>query len=109
MNDRNASTPIAAFVHSPGRKEPVPSGGFLMETRVVYALAVIAAALSTVALLVMVSLTGFVVSLAFRARRTPDSRRSTTDLQTSIADHFRANRPRTQRARGPAAGTDRRA
>jgi len=62
---------------------------------VVYALAVIAAAISTVALLVMVSVTAFLVSLAFRARRTPDSRRSTTDLQTSIADHFRANRPRT--------------
>jgi len=76
---------------------------------VVYALAVIAAAVSTVALLVMVSLTAFVVSLAFRARRTPDSRTSTTDLQTSIAEDFRASRLRTLRARGPAAGTDRRA
>ncbi len=75
----------------------------------VYALAVIAAAISTVALIVMVYLTAVVVSLAFRARRTPDSRRSTTDLQTSIADHSRANRPRTLLARGPAAGTDRRA
>jgi hypothetical protein len=80
-----------------------------METRVVYALAVIAAAISTVALLVMVSLTAFLVSLAFRARRTTDSRRGTTDLQTSIADDFRANRPRILHARGPAAGTDRRA
>ena len=42
----------------------------------VQVLAVIAAAISTVALLVMVSLTAFVVSLAFRARRTPDSRRA---------------------------------
>jgi len=32
MNDRNASTPpIAAFVHSPGRKEP-PSGRFLVQS-----------------------------------------------------------------------------
>src|SRR6267154_45290 len=80
-----------------------------METRVADALAVIAADISTVALLVMVSLTAFVVSLAFKARRTPDSRRSTPDLRTSIADHSRANRPRTLLARGPAAGTDRRA
>jgi hypothetical protein len=28
MNDRNASTPLAAFVHSPGRKEAVSSGRF---------------------------------------------------------------------------------
>jgi hypothetical protein len=67
---------------------------------VVYALAVIATAISTVALLVMVFLTAFVVSLAFRARRTPDPRTSTTDLKTSIADDFRANRPGTLHARG---------
>ena len=80
-----------------------------METQAVYALAVTAAAISTAALLVMVSLTAFVVSLAFRACRTPDSSRSTTDLQTSIADDSRGNRPRTLHARFPAAGTDRRA
>ena len=40
-----------------------------------HALALIAAAVSTAALLVVVSLTVFVVSLAFRAKRTPGSRR----------------------------------
>jgi hypothetical protein len=121
MNDRNASTPLAAVVPSPGRKELVPSGRFLvhstglarcsaprtrgaqksmqspheMETQAVYALAVTAAAISTVALLVMVSLTAFVVSLAFRARRTPDSstkarptgrRRSLTTLEATAPE-----------------------
>jgi hypothetical protein len=32
MNDRNASTPLAAFVHSPGRKELGPSGRFLVQS-----------------------------------------------------------------------------
>ena len=71
-----------------------------------YAFAVIAAAVSTAALLVMVSMTVFVVSLAFRAR-TPESRRGTSHLQMSIVGDFRANRPRSLHARGPAAGTDR--
>jgi hypothetical protein len=60
---------------------------------VLHALALIAAAVSTAALLVVVSLTVFVVSLAFRATRTPGS------------PH--ANRPGTRRAPSPDAGTDR--
>jgi heme/copper-type cytochrome/quinol oxidase subunit 2 len=50
-----------------------------METRVVRALAVIAATVSAVALLVMLFLTLFVVSLGFRANATPDSRKRTRD------------------------------
>jgi hypothetical protein len=46
---------------------------------VIHALAVIAATISTIALLVMLSLTVFVVSLAFRADGAPDSRKRTTD------------------------------
>ena len=80
-----------------------------METRVAYALAVTAAAVSSVAVLAMVFLTTFVVTLAFRARRTPDSRRSKIDLQTSINDGPRASHPITLHARDPAAGADRRA
>jgi heme/copper-type cytochrome/quinol oxidase subunit 2 len=45
----------------------------------VHALAVIAATVSTIALLVVLFLTVFVVSLAFRANRRPDSRKRTTD------------------------------
>jgi hypothetical protein len=67
---------------------------------VVYALAVIAACIFTVALLVMVSLTAFMLSLAFRAHRTPDSRMSTTNLQRSITEDFRAGHPRARHARG---------
>ena len=44
------------------------------------ALALIAATVSTAALLVVVSLTVLVLSLAFRAKRTPGSRTDTKDL-----------------------------
>ena len=44
-----------------------------------HALALIAATVSTAALLVVVSLTVFVLSLAFRAKRTPGSRTETRD------------------------------
>lgn len=44
-----------------------------------HALALIAATVSTAALLVVVSLTVFVLSLAFRAKRTPGSRTETSD------------------------------
>jgi hypothetical protein len=66
------------------------------------ALALIAAAVSTAALLVVASLTVFVVSLAFRAKRTPGSRRGTRDLEMSMVGELRANRPSTQRARAGA-------
>jgi HAMP domain-containing protein len=46
---------------------------------VIQALAVIAATVSTIALLVVLFLTVFVVSLAFRANGPPDSRKRTTD------------------------------
>jgi hypothetical protein len=46
---------------------------------VIRALAVIAATVSGVALLVMLFLTLFVVSLGFRANATPDSRKPTRD------------------------------
>jgi hypothetical protein len=58
---------------------------------VLHALALVAAAVSTAALLVVVSLTLFAVSLAFRAPRNSP----------------RANRPRTRRAPSRGAGTDR--
>jgi hypothetical protein len=67
-------------------------------------LALIAAMISTVALLVVVSLTVFVVSLAFRASA---SRKGTTDLHSSMVGDFRANRPRVRLARDPGAGGDR--
>jgi len=76
---------------------------------VVQALAAIAGAISTIALLVMVSLTAFLVSLAFRARRAPEPRRSTSELETSIAEDAPANRPKTLYAREPARGANRRA
>ena len=71
-----------------------------------HALALIAAAVSTAALLVVVSLTVFVVSLAFRAK-TPGSRRGTRHLEMSMVGEPRANRPRTRLAPSPDAGTDR--
>ena len=71
------------------------------------ALALIAAAVSTAALLGVVSLTVFVVSLAFRAKRTPESRRGRRQLEMSMVGEPRANRPRTRRAVSPGAGTDR--
>ncbi len=46
-----------------------------------HALALIAAAVSTAALLVVVSLTIFVVSLAFRAKKKPGSRTGTGDVE----------------------------
>jgi hypothetical protein len=46
---------------------------------VIEALAVVAAAVSAIALLLMLFLTAFVVSLAFRAKAAPDSRKRTTD------------------------------
>ena len=45
-----------------------------------HVLAMIAAAVSTAAMLVAVSLTAWVVSLAFRANRTADSQRRAKDL-----------------------------
>lgn len=45
-----------------------------------HVLALIAATVSTAALLVVVSLTVFVLSLAFRVKRTPGSRTDTRDL-----------------------------
>jgi hypothetical protein len=77
----------------------VLSGRFLkeVEARVVHALAATAAAISTLALLVMLSLTAFVVSLALRAHWT--RARRTTDLETSIADDLQADPP-SQRLNG---------
>jgi hypothetical protein len=46
---------------------------------VLHALALIAAIVSTAALLVVASLTVFVLSLAFKAKRTPGSRTDTRD------------------------------
>jgi hypothetical protein len=46
---------------------------------VIQALAVVATAVSAIALLLMLFLTAFVVSLAFRAKASPDSRKRTTD------------------------------
>jgi hypothetical protein len=51
----------------------------LEEASVLHALAVLAAAVSTVAMLIVLFLTVFVVSLAFRARRMPDPRKHTTN------------------------------
>jgi hypothetical protein len=58
------------------------------------ALVLIAAAVSTAALLVLVSLTVFVVSLALRAKSTPGSHKGTRELERSIVSKPRANRPR---------------
>jgi hypothetical protein len=49
-----------------------------------HALALIAAAVATAALLVEVSLTLLVVSLAFRARKTPESRRGARKPEMSM-------------------------
>jgi hypothetical protein len=46
---------------------------------VLHALAVLAAAVSTVAMVIVLLLTVFVTSLGFRARRMPDPRKHTTD------------------------------
>jgi len=58
---------------------------------VIHALALIAAAVSTAALLLVVSLTVFVASLAFRARRTPKSRRGTRHLKMSMVGEPQAD------------------
>lgn len=73
----------------------------------VHALALIAAAVSIGALLIVVSLTVFVVSLAFRAHGTSDSRRHTAEPRASTVGAPRASRPRTGHDRGARAGTDR--
>lgn len=57
------------------------------------ALALIAAAVSTAALLVLASLTAFLVSLAIRASRTPGSRSVTRALEMSRVGELQANRP----------------
>jgi hypothetical protein len=74
---------------------------------VLHALAVIAAAVSAAALLVVVSLTVFVASLAFRAKWTPESRGGTRRLEMSMVGEPRANRPGTRPAPSSGAGTDR--
>jgi hypothetical protein len=53
---------------------------------VIHALALTAAAVSTAALLVVLSLTVFVASLAFRANRTPEMRPGTRHLEMSKID-----------------------
>jgi hypothetical protein len=58
---------------------------------VIHALALIAAAVSAAALLIVVSLTVFVVSLAFRAKRTPESRRGTRHLEMSMVEEPQAD------------------
>ena len=45
----------------------------------IQALAVVTAAVTAIALLLMLFLTAFVVSLAFRAKASPDSRKRTTE------------------------------
>jgi hypothetical protein len=70
-------------------------------------LALIAAAVSTAALLVVVSLTAFVASLAFRAKKPHGSGSRTRDLEMSMVGEPRANRPRTQRGPSPGADADR--
>jgi hypothetical protein len=62
------------------------------------ALALTAAVVSTVVLLIVASLTAFLVSLAFRAKRTPCSRWATRDPEMSTVGELRANRPKTERA-----------
>jgi hypothetical protein len=58
---------------------------------VIHALALIAAAVSTAALLVVVSVTVFVMSLAFRAKRAPESRGSTGHLEVSMVGEPQAD------------------
>jgi hypothetical protein len=58
---------------------PPAIGAASKEASVIHALAVIAATISTIALLVMLSLTVFVVSLAVRADGPPNSHERTTD------------------------------
>lgn len=55
------------------------------------ALALIAAAVSTAALLLLVSMTVFVASLAFRARRTPKSRGRTRHVEMSMVGEPQAD------------------
>jgi len=55
------------------------TGAASKEASVLHALAVIAATVSTIALLVVLFLTVFVVSLASRANGAPDPRKRTTD------------------------------
>jgi hypothetical protein len=75
-----------------------------------HALALLAAAVSAVLLLVMVSLTVFAVSLGARARMGCPTRGPTRkNLQSLAADSVQARPPKARRTRGPAAGTDRRA
>jgi Ca2+/Na+ antiporter len=63
------------------RPEGIPSGRlFVTGGTVAHVLAIIAAAVSTAAMLVVVFLTALVVSLAFRANRTADSQRRTKNL-----------------------------
>ena len=63
----------------------------------IHTLALIAAAVSTAALLVVVSLTVFVVSLSLRAKREPGSRTAMRDLEIPMVGEPRANRQRTRR------------
>jgi hypothetical protein len=58
---------------------------------VIHALALIAAVVSTAALLLVVSLTVFVASLALRAGRTRESRRDTRHLEVSMVGEPQAD------------------
>ena len=74
----------------------------------IHALALIAAVLSTAALLVMVSLTVFLVSLAFKVRRSESSRSTGHPETSTVGEQPPAHRrPRTRRASSPCASTDR--
>jgi hypothetical protein len=70
------------------------------------ALALIAAAVSTAALLVVASLTVFLASLAVRAKRTPGSRRATRVLEMSRVGEPQANRPPPSAAETSRPATD---
>ena len=70
-----------------------------------HALALIAAAVSTAALLVVVFLTLFVVSLSFRAKREAGSRTGPRDLEMPMIGEPH-NRLRTRCAPNPGVGAD---
>jgi hypothetical protein len=70
------------------------------------ALTLIAAVVSTAALLVVASLTAFLVSLAVRAKRTPGSRRATRALELSRVGELQAIRPPRGAAKASRPATD---
>ena len=79
MNDPLLSPQQRSFIPPTGREQPFRRFFLRKEAGVLQVLVLAAATVATLALLVMASLTAFVVSLGLRARRTAYSRKRPID------------------------------